>query len=142
MTVAAAYTRLEALTFTGLVTNRGATDRPPAPPDLPVLVTEDVSQPFVEGLEAWTIDQATSQVTMFVDHVLMIEGIANGTYEERWANIILYLDRYLTAITADITLNDTLVHPLSIIVLNRGKVSFRNVVFSGIRFRHKWNLKI
>ncbi|KKK55404.1 hypothetical protein LCGC14_3074870, partial [marine sediment metagenome] len=76
------------------------------------------------------------------DHLLLIEGMKNGNYDSRWANTILHFDRYVAAITADLTLNDTLVQPLRIIVLRRGDVFFRNNAYSGIIFRHFWNLRV
>lgn len=141
MTFAAALTRLETLTFDGLLSNLGATGNPPHETSLPVLLTEDVSQPFVEMVEAWTVTVDKSAVSIFIDHLLLIEGMKNGNYDSRWANTILYFDRYVAAITADLTLNDTLVQPLRIIVMRRGDVFFRDVAYSGIRFRHLWKLR-
>ena len=142
MTFATALTRLEVLTFTGLVSNLGAVDQPPQLPDLPALVTEDVSLPFNESLKAWNIQATTTVLTVFIDHVLLIEGINQGTFETRWANTILYTDRYTAAISADMFLNNTLIEPLQLIVLNRGIVEVRLAEFSGIRFRHHWRIKV
>lgn len=142
MTFAAALTQLETLTFTGLVSNLGAVDAPPHSSSLPVLITEDVSLPFVETLQAWNVEADKSTVSIFIDHILLVEGVKAGSYSSRWANTILYLDRYVAAITADLTLNDTLVQPLRIIVLRRGDVFFRNNAYSGIIFRHFWNLRV
>ncbi|KKN05593.1 hypothetical protein LCGC14_1085710, partial [marine sediment metagenome] len=80
MTFAAALTQLETLTFTGLVSNLGAVDAPPHSSSLPVLITEDVSLPFVETLQAWNVAADKSTVSIFIDHILLVEGGKAGSY--------------------------------------------------------------
>lgn len=144
MTYSAALTQLEALNVTGITAarNYGAVDLPVEETELPALITETVSQPFIEGLAAWNIPTTTTQLTVFVDHVLLVEGKAMGTPTTRWANLVLYLDRYTDAISADMLLGGNLIVPLQIIVLAQGEVGFRLRGYSGIRFRHRWELKV
>lgn len=144
MTFSAALTQLQTLDVTGIgvAGNLGATNTAPEPPDLPVLVIEDTSQPFIEGIKAWNVAADKSTLSLFIDHILLIEGIQNNTFETRWDNIILYLDRYAAAITADLTLNNQLVSPLTILVVARGSIFFRDNVYSGIKFRHFWDLRV
>lgn len=142
MTFADAITRLKALSFTGLTTSYEAVLVPPGEPELPALIIDDVSQPFVEGLRGWNIAATETQFTVFVDHILVIEYLWAGTHITRSDNITLYLDRYLVAITADMYLNGNLSKPLKLIIVERGRVSVRTVNYSGIRIRHMWELKI
>lgn len=142
MTVAAAITRLKTLTFTDLTSSFESVNIPPSAPQLPALIIEDVSQPFVDSLKAWNVTATKTGVVMFIDHILAIEYASNGTHIERKANITTFLDRYLIAISADMMLNNELAVPLQIIVLRRGSVFVRNTEYSGLRFRHRWELRI
>jgi len=141
MTYAAALTRLETWTFTGLKGNLGAVDFPPEAADLPALVTEPVSQPFVEGFGAAVVGWDAGNLTVFVDHVLLVQGWGAGTFNERWANLITYVDRYLACAAADLDLNGNLVEPLALVVVDRGLVLVRNRAYSGVRFRHRWKIR-
>lgn len=142
MTYAAAITQLKTLTFTGLESSYESVDRPPSLPELPALLIEDISQPFVEGLTAWNVPATSVGMVVFIDHVLAIEYIRFGTYLERKANITTYLDRYAAAIGADMKLNNNLAVPLQLFVIQRGSVFVRKREYSGIRFRHRWEIRI
>lgn len=142
MTYAAAIVQLKTLSFTGLANSYDAVNMPPSNPDLPALVIEDSSQPFVEGLLAWNIPTTKGNALLFVDHLLLIRNIWGGSAEERRADMITYLDRYLTAIQADMFLAGNLVVPLQLIVIKRGSVFVRKREYLGIRFRHRWEFRI
>jgi len=142
MTYAAAITQLRTLTFTGLLSNLGAVDAVLDVVDLPALVIEDASQPFAESLMSAVVGWDAGEVVVFVDHLLLISGWSTGLISERWASRNLYFDRYLAALSANLTLGGSLVQPLSLVVMARGRVMLRNRAYNGIQFRHQWRIRI
>ncbi len=141
MTYAAAITRLKALTFTDLVSSFDVVDHPPTADKLPALVIDDKSQPFVDQVASANIPADKTNVTLFIDHILCIEPSSAELFSTRYANITKFLDLYLAAITANMTLNNNLIIPLQILVIQRGTVFVRKRSYSGIIFRHKWTLR-
>ena len=142
MTFAGGIAQLKTITFTGLQNSYDEVLQPPADADIPALLILNASQPFVEGINAWDVALITGRLSVFIDHLLLISSVDAGTYVERWDDRVLYLDRYASAIVADLKLNDNLVKPLSVIVVRSGDIQFRERVYNGIRFRHFWEIKI
>jgi hypothetical protein len=142
MTYAAAITQLLALTVTGVNNSYSARNEPVMPNELPALIIDDTSQPFTEGLHGWDLGATAGNFIVFLDHILLIESYANSDIETRYANRNLYLDRYLNAIIDDMLLNNNLIVPLKLVVTKRGMVSMRKRNYSGIVFRHQWQLRI
>lgn len=142
MTYAGAIMQLKTITFTGLQNSYDEVLQPPADADIPALVIRNASQPFVEGIKGWDVALTIGRLTVFIDHLLLISAVQVGSYTERWDDRVLYLDRYASAIVADLKLNDNLVKPLSVIVVKSGDIQFRERVYNGLRFRHFWEIKI
>lgn len=142
MTFAAALTELKATTFTGLVNSYDQPIRAPKTSELPALIIEAASQPFVEGLVPYNIALTMATYTTFIDHLLLVEGQAAGTHKSRWDKLITYTDRYLTAVAADLTLNSNLSSPLAVIIVQQGQIVYRTGIYSGIVFRHRWEIAI
>lgn len=143
MSYSAALAQLLTLSVTGVNANVGAVNVPPSSADLPVLVIDDAIRTFSEGgVKAWNVAATVTQLTIFLDHLLLIEGAAQDTFEARWANVNLYVDQYLTALAADMTMDDNLSEPLALLVVERGIISVRNSEYSGVRFRHQWKIRI
>lgn len=142
MTFSAAMTQLLTLNFTDLVSNNGALDIPPNYPDIPALVVVDISQPFIEGLKAENVVLSVGSGTIFIDHVLLVAHIGQGTYSSRWLDRITFVDRYFAAIQNDMLLAGNLAEPLALVALPRGKYNYRNREYSAIVFRHQWVLEV
>lgn len=140
MTFAAAIAELKLLTFTGLTTSYEQVLVPPSADQLPALIIDAVSQPFIEGLQSWTVGSTKAQLVVFVDHLLLIEYLNAGTHITRSDNITTYLDRYVAAITDDMRLDGELSAPIQLIVVKRGAVRVRNQAYSGIKFRLKMEI--
>ena len=140
MTLLAAVTQLKTLTFTGLVSSEDVPDATPS--ELPALIIDPVSQPFVEGFSAQNIALTKGTYTLFLDHLLLLSGNAKHAPDVRWDDIVTYTDRYLSALAADLTMNDELAEPLSLVIIQQGELIYRNVIYNGIRFRHHWKITI
>jgi len=139
MTVAAAVTQLLALSVTGVTDNSAVAIRPPGYADLPVLRLQAAGQLFVEGLKAWNVAATAGSVTIFYDHMLLISGPTDGRNIDRWDSRLLYLDRYLAAITGDLTLDNNLTEPLSLILLKQSdNIQLGKNFYNGLVFRHRW----
>ena len=140
MTYTAALARLQTLTIAG-VAKYGAVDVPPTEADLPALVIDHATQPFAESFTAFDIALTVGRFGVFVDHKLLVSGAEAGTFKERYTAINTLIDAYLDAIKDDMTLNNNLTKPLKIIIINRSIIRFRDESFSGIQFRHFWEIK-
>jgi len=138
----AAVARLAVLSVTGVNHNYIAVNQPPAEADLPVLLIQDATQPFVEGFASWDVAMNAGRFGAFVDHLLLISGAEVGMVTERQTAINLYVDRYLTAINGDMMLNDNLTKPLTLVVARRGVIVVGLARYSGIQFRHFWEINI
>jgi hypothetical protein len=142
MTIAAAITQLLALSVTGVKSNVAVGGRPPETPDLPALRLDNISQPFSEGLQAWNVAADKGTVTVFYDHKLLIGGARMGFVTDRWDDRVEYVDKYLSALVGDLTLNDNLVEPLRLVVLQQDEIQLSKRYYNGIVFRHMWKIRI
>lgn len=145
-----AFTNLAAVSVTGVQTSFDLDDLPNTLPaaDLPALVptfpdTLGMLSDEEQGLSTLTYDGGVWLATLHVEHVLYwCPAWSDAGLSAVLPDLITATDTYLSAISADGTLNDTLDSKLSITRVMPGVVEYAGVKFYGVRFRHQWMLAI
>lgn len=141
MTLAAALTRLNSWTFTGLKTNKGhSLSVPPVATELPTLVVELAFS--YEGLAVANVGFTQGLAVFHVAHLLLSDMVGMDRPEKRITDLVTLLDAYLSKVASDFRLNDNLAEPISIVASEIGPVRFMSMVYFGVRLTHRWVLKV
>jgi hypothetical protein len=142
MSLKAAFDRLGQLSVSG-VTNVGLDDLAGMVnyPDLPALVVLPAATGG-EGLQVSAFDDGAADLVVHVDHALLVTGLGQGLVNVRFYQGLALIDLYLTALKADIRLNDTLVRPIRIVGISFGPQTLGGVAYYAVTFRHRWELDV
>lgn len=138
-----AVNRLNTWTFTGLTSNKGHTvGLPLAETELPALAL--VFSFSLGGLpyRELVVSGATGTATMFADHYLLAFNLGVGELDVRVDEIIDLVDAYLTKVAGDPLLNNALLKPIAIPLMQFGVHALFNGQYYGVKFVHKWEFKV
>jgi len=140
MTLKQAVDRINTWAVTGVNRNFGLDDVPGVIPeaDLPALVFDWGKG--LGGSDAFDLAITKAQVVVELDHLLLVCGAGMDRAQERLYRAVTLFDNYHTKLLTDWTLNNYLAEPLKIMQTSFGVMPVYNVLYYGIRFRHRWVL--
>ena len=95
-----------------------------------------------EGFETLAFSNGTRTVSYAVTHLLLIAPEASGTgLKQHLPELISAIDAYFTALSTDLTLNNTLLTPPQVRV-ETGIYAYGGVRYVGCAFRHLWSIGV
>lgn len=95
-----------------------------------------------EGFETVAFSNGTRTVSYAVTHLLLIAPEASGIgLKQHLPDLISAIDAYFAALSANLTLNDTLLIPPQVRV-ETGIYDYGGVRYIGCAFRHLWSIGV
>ncbi len=150
MTLATALTQLAALTVPGINHNL-AIDAVPeqiARTSLPILLVLPDGLPQGkpsapgEGFTAVAFSQGARTVSLSVTHLLLTAPVPSGRgAATHLPDLVAWIDAYLSALAADVTLGDSLLEPAHVRV-QPGRFDYGGVTYHGCAFQHEWLIEV
>ena len=148
-----ALDRLALLSVAGVVASYGVESVPddlnrgqlPALLALPIRIEDDAQSLFADrggGFEAVAFENGPRSVTYTVTHLLVVAPVPAGSgLRSHLPSLIDLTDAYVSALSADVTLDGALVEPARIRV-EPGVFTYGEVEYIGCAFRHTWLMDV
>lgn len=142
MTLAAAITRINTWTWTGLGANfvLSEFDGRLAEEDFPALVL-GFGSTGGEGFYPATLGGSTTFV-VHMTHWLIDSGVGRGQYGIKLDDLVGHFDDYAAEVKDDPTLNDNLREPMHVEMVSAPLVTLAGRNYHGLTFRLRWVVKV